>query len=676
MDVHQPGSIVRIRMKNFVTYSSAEFKCGPNLNMIIGPNGTGKSSLVCAICLGLGWSASFLGRAKDVGEYVKHGSKQAEIEIELKAGVHHRRNPVVRRVIKREGNKTSWSINGSSASHKDVRKLAHQFNIQVDNLCQFLPQDRVVEFAALTPVQLLEQTQKAVGTEQMVKWHNSLTELSKERKDLVAKKNTAAEKLHGLQKVQNRQKADVDRMQERVQLQRRLDALEQLRPTVIGQQYVREYRELRAKKIEVAELVQRLKAESQPHLDEVESKKGYQRQIKAVLDHHKKMLESARRKADRTAKEGDHLKGRIGDCDNQISSKRKAKIERKKAIASIQAKIAALEEKLKSPPPEFSEQELNEKRRALSSQGRENADQLLEIGARTRVDVEKMQASASQKIRLLGELKGLSTMSGRQMHKLKNRSMDTFRAWQWIEEHRDRFQSDVFAPPIVSCSVKRPEYADAIETAMQQNDFLAITVTNQQDFKLLSNQLYSQMGLQDITLRTSSRPLGDMQRPVGDTALKQEFGFDGWLIDGLEGPEPVLAMLCGSARLHSCAFTLRTLSEDRLRQLQNSNIQQWCTKDEMCSIVRRKEYGPAAVSTTVRRLGTARFWTDQGVDPGRQAELEAELTEAEESFEQLKKTVQEAQAVMKEKKAHAEGLKEEIVRSQSCCGRTNSTSAP
>lgn len=51
----QPGSIVRVQLQNFVTYTAAEFFPGPSLNMVIGPNGTGKSTLVCAICLGLGW---------------------------------------------------------------------------------------------------------------------------------------------------------------------------------------------------------------------------------------------------------------------------------------------------------------------------------------------------------------------------------------------------------------------------------------------------------------------------------------------------------------------------------------------------------------------------------------------------------------------------------------------
>ena len=57
-DEYKPGSIIRVHMKDFVTYTDATFYPGPFLNMVIGPNGTGKSTLVCAICLGLGYMPS------------------------------------------------------------------------------------------------------------------------------------------------------------------------------------------------------------------------------------------------------------------------------------------------------------------------------------------------------------------------------------------------------------------------------------------------------------------------------------------------------------------------------------------------------------------------------------------------------------------------------------------
>lgn len=45
-------------MKDFLTYDDAEFRPGPYLNMVLGPNGTGKSSIACAICLGLAFKPS------------------------------------------------------------------------------------------------------------------------------------------------------------------------------------------------------------------------------------------------------------------------------------------------------------------------------------------------------------------------------------------------------------------------------------------------------------------------------------------------------------------------------------------------------------------------------------------------------------------------------------------
>ena len=43
VEFSKPGSIVRLKFKNFMQYTETEFHCGPNLNTIVGPNGSGKS---------------------------------------------------------------------------------------------------------------------------------------------------------------------------------------------------------------------------------------------------------------------------------------------------------------------------------------------------------------------------------------------------------------------------------------------------------------------------------------------------------------------------------------------------------------------------------------------------------------------------------------------------------
>ena len=64
-------------------YESVEFRTGPSLNVIIGPNGTGKSAIVCAICLGLAGKTSWLGRASSPADFIRYGTNKGTIELEL-----------------------------------------------------------------------------------------------------------------------------------------------------------------------------------------------------------------------------------------------------------------------------------------------------------------------------------------------------------------------------------------------------------------------------------------------------------------------------------------------------------------------------------------------------------------------------------------------------------------
>jgi len=51
-------------------------------------------------------------------------------------------------------------------------------------LSSFLPQDRVSEFAAMTPQDLLKETQRAAGDENLTKWHSTLISAGKEQRDI------------------------------------------------------------------------------------------------------------------------------------------------------------------------------------------------------------------------------------------------------------------------------------------------------------------------------------------------------------------------------------------------------------------------------------------------------------------------------------------------------------
>ena len=60
------GSVLRVRMHNFLTFDDCEVFPGPRLNVILGPNGTGKSTVTHAICLACCGSPQTVGKCHPV----------------------------------------------------------------------------------------------------------------------------------------------------------------------------------------------------------------------------------------------------------------------------------------------------------------------------------------------------------------------------------------------------------------------------------------------------------------------------------------------------------------------------------------------------------------------------------------------------------------------------------
>ena len=143
---------------------------GEYLNLIIGPNGTGKSTIVAAIVLGMGGNCKLLSRSKDISDFVKNGKTKANVEIDIVTS-----NGIV--TFHREfnkDNKESFSIDGRAVSYKKYLEKTKEFNIQIDNLCQFLPQDRVQDFTKMNSQELLKNTQNSVCTPETIEIYNQL----------------------------------------------------------------------------------------------------------------------------------------------------------------------------------------------------------------------------------------------------------------------------------------------------------------------------------------------------------------------------------------------------------------------------------------------------------------------------------------------------------------------
>lgn len=641
---HQPGSIVRVKLTNFVTYTKAEFHPGPNLNMVIGPNGTGKSTLVCAICLGLGWPPIHLGRAKDINEFVKHGAKKASIEIELKADPkRHSHNPIITTIIPKDGgksaeSKTQFLIDGKKSTKKAVMDLARSFFIQVDNLCQFLPQDRVVEFAALSSVALLVETQRAAAPEQMTIWHEELKAMRKQEKEKQAEQQGGMEQLKNLEDRQKSQEVDVERMRKRTDLQQKLSNLQKMKPFPAYLEAKNAHAEARKRKKVAAKELKSLERRMEPRLEAVKAKKVYQTQLDGHISYRKKLLDRFEMEVQTKLKKIGETQAKVDGCDKEIKAEKEGGTKAKADIGKHKMEMRRIEALMKTPPPEFNSAEMNAEIKEKKQQKRAIDDSVADINE----SISVLQVQGKQRSQMKQQQQrvqeSLQSQAGRQANKLESISRNTAQAWDWIQANRASFESPVYGPPMIECSLKDARYADAVEMVVGQSELKAITVTSDHDYRMLNKQLSDTMGLTEFWIRAVHRPLSYFSPSISKEELGR-LGFECFVLDLIDGPDDVLAMLCDNRNIHQAVYTSRDIPNNRFDTLENSTVSTAVSSKQIFNITRRREYGADGISSRANNLRPAQLLTDQPVDTEAERASTRAMNVLEDEINQIKEEI-------------------------------------
>lgn len=218
---YRKGSIVTIECWNFVTYTHAAIHPNSRLNLIVGPNGSGKSSIVCAMCLGMGGKPSLLGRGNYAKDYVKHGENLATIEISMATGTGKEVLVLKREIItnyERTDDKTEWYFgSGRDAKKcklKEIQAVVAAYNIQLSNYTQFLPQDIVKLFPALTSQQLLMRTEDALDDAGLKTKHEKLIELKSASSEKDGTHRVKQKHLQEMETQQEKLRTEVEKFKE------------------------------------------------------------------------------------------------------------------------------------------------------------------------------------------------------------------------------------------------------------------------------------------------------------------------------------------------------------------------------------------------------------------------------------------------------------------------------
>uniref|UniRef100_A0A8C1HRG6 Structural maintenance of chromosomes protein 6 n=1 Tax=Cyprinus carpio carpio TaxID=630221 RepID=A0A8C1HRG6_CYPCA len=152
------GIIESISLKNFMCHSLlGPFKFGPNVNFVVGNNGSGKSAVLTALIVALGGKANTTNRGSSLKVFVKEGESSADVSITLRNRGHDAYKPEVFGQsinidlrISSEGTRTyklkSKTGHLVSSKKEELISILDHFNIQVDNPVSILTQEMSKHF--------------------------------------------------------------------------------------------------------------------------------------------------------------------------------------------------------------------------------------------------------------------------------------------------------------------------------------------------------------------------------------------------------------------------------------------------------------------------------------------------------------------------------------------------
>ncbi|KAJ3144260.1 Structural maintenance of chromosomes protein 5 [Geranomyces variabilis] len=634
------GSIVRIRLRNFITYDSVEFRPGPNLNMIIGPNGTGKSSLVCAIALGLGGRPDALGRQKTLQDFIKDGKEKASIEIELK---HKGRggNVTVKRRFKRgaERNANTWHYNGDVVSEKVLREKIAAMKVQVDNLCSFLPQEKVSEFAQMNPRELLIETERAAGNEKLTAWHEQLIKFREDEKKLEGSTTDDKKQLENLESRNAVMERDVARYRERESVVRKIDVLKMKIPWVRYEGTRARWMVARAQKMAARAAYQALEQDTAPLREEhqrIETEaQVLKAEVQALTQKHKEKLTSRRSGLQARSEALEAAEGQNDDLLRKLTGIQKRERNKAKRIEDFKADIAKMETQIDRLKAQLVEKGiLDGEGTSQGAAGGELAELQRQIEAKNvelraigeaftilRNQESEINEEGGQlrmhKERLYNELQGLDNVRNQRLQLIRQDNPQTYEATMWLRENQHRFEKKVFEPICLEVNAKNAAYADALEANIPWRLMMNFVTQTEADYKLLLNELIDRRKLR-VSVFMCARKLDSWQADISVEEI-QRIGFDGYLLDYIDGPPEILSVLCQEARLHKIPISSRELTETAEIE-RDPRIQAYISVKMSYKI--RRAYGNHAV--TASQLRDARYMKTS-VDTGRKAQLEEEL---------------------------------------------------
>lgn len=671
-DAFQPGSIIKCKLINFMSYELTEFHFGPRMNLIIGPNGTGKSTFVCAVCIGLNGKLSNLGKESMTTDgFIKDNKNFAEINLELKSFNNELNKSITITTKLFRNKKTQWEINFKSVSENEIKKFLKSYNIQLDNLCQFLPQDRVSKFADLKSEDLLKEIERSYKNGELLDDHYNIIKIqnliNQDEKILEESTNN----LLDLKNKNNLLKDKVDKHRHFIKLKKELEKTNMIRP----------YVKLQDKKSQMINLKENFEIE-RDNFNQFELKvKPIEDTLKNsdnILIETESLLKDCGSIDFKIKKEIDNINLLINKLDekNKKSLSQIKDFDEKLNIAkdeylNLKKNIIQIEENLSNfqLPNDEEINLLKEKRQLLKEEFLESSDIITDIKSKYNAGIKKLESIKSNIMNQQNRLNSKDRINTLDQNKYKV-AISAIQSLRRFKDSNLNLNLNYFEPALITLNVNNKFAIPAVEALIPYSHLNAIVVTNKNDFNNISKFLYDER-----KIMASIRTIGSKDFNIDNDRIPREtikrLGFDGFITDFLSGPKEIIQMLCENVFLHRIPISFKSLNFNQ-KDLINKEIQnglslvKYISNDEIYTM-NKSSYGKRQITTNIKSFRMTSNIFQGGLSEQQKIlinenieNLNKEFKEIDINNKEFKKLIQEKQNELKLKQNEFNQYEEDI----------------
>ncbi|RKP32821.1 P-loop containing nucleoside triphosphate hydrolase protein [Metschnikowia bicuspidata] len=557
------GNIIRLRVWNFTTYNYGVFNLSPSLNMIIGPNGTGKSTFVAAVCLALGGKVDLIRRTK-IDSMIKSGEKESRIEATLCMGPD-KPPTVIERVLTLKLTKSKWKLNGSPSDVREVCSIVKGLNIQLDNLCHFLPQERVAEFASLSPEKLLLEMERTIGDNTLLEKHQLLIDLDASLLDVTGRLESAEEHTESLKENVERYSKEAERFQEYEEKSREISHHKKLLPYAKLQDLKVTMANLKVVRDSAKEALKNFHNKSKPLAEYKEEAINEGKRLSEELEAASQKVTELTRSSTSSMKEISLFQKEIKDLKNTINNllfrTENQKVELQK---TIEEKDRILSKLLATTPVDTtylaSLVSLRQEKHEEKAKIEEDLDSIkFQITALNK-EIEANQQRIREEKKRLASNDRLEVFRSTGTRYRKELMEMSYKAHVLLRSEAKKQGFEYFEAPVISCRVTDSRYAKYFERIVDNMSLFALFFEDESQYQKVSSFLPKEA---NVPMRVCSNKMPEDK--ISRDQLRR-LGFDGLLSDFITGPEPVIRALKQKCFIHIIPVAPKPMSPELIQK--------------------------------------------------------------------------------------------------------------